>query len=269
MKQMLKIALCVMLSLACLLSSALAEETIKLTDVTAEGTYTANLKRLARMAPEGLKDHYKVQQGCATDGTYGYFILESQIDYKCSLWKTDLATWEVLDVRYELPLDHGNDMTYNPKLNQLVVVHNKPRYNMISFVDPETLEIVDSKELSVNMFSIAYNETRDQYVVGLSGSKDFAILDSEFNVIETHMGKDLGYTTQGCDCDDTYIYFPMWDKPNYANYIFVYDWDGNFINTVKLKSMDEVESMCHVGDQFYIAFYAAVSYVYEPTFIRK
>ena len=165
MKKLLTLALCAIMAMLCVLPSSLAEETIKLTDVTAEGTYLAKLTRLSRMCSEGLKDHYKVQQGSATDGTYAYFVLESQIDYKGSLWKCDLNTWEVLDVKYGLEIDHGNDMTYNPNTNQLIVVNNKPRYNTITFIDPQTLEITGTKQLAVNMFSIAYNETRDQYVV--------------------------------------------------------------------------------------------------------
>ena len=133
MKKLLTLALCAIMAMLCVLPAALAEETIKLTDVTAEGTYLAKLTRLSRMCSEGLKDHYKVQQGSATDGTYAYFVLESQIDYKGSLWKCDLNTWEVLDVKYGLEIDHGNDMTYNPNTNQLIVVNNKPRYNTITF----------------------------------------------------------------------------------------------------------------------------------------
>ena len=49
----------------------------------------------------------------------------------------------------------------------------------------------------------------------------------------------------------------------YASYIVVYDWDGNHINTIKVKTMSEIEDLFHVGDSLYIAFVAAKSVVYE------
>jgi hypothetical protein len=85
------------------------------------------------------------------------------------------------------------------------------------------------------------------------------------------MGKDLGYTTQGCDCDDTYIYFPMWDKPNYANYIFVYDWDGNYIRTIRVIWMNnEPEDIFLLDGKFYMTSYIGAksgAQIFEMRFI--
>lgn len=259
----MKKLLAILLILLMTIPSALAAETVNLCDITADGTYQAVLTKKTYFLGDGLQDHYKVQQGCATDGEFAYFLLESKVTLKCALFKVDLDDWSIVDVRYDVPVGHGNDMTYNPKTGLLVVVHNKPDYDTISFIDPDTLEIVGQKKLSVNMFCIAYNETRDIYVVGLSGSQNFSFLDSEFNEIAFHPVEHTGYITQGCDCDDNYIYFPQWDDKNYANYIIVYDWDGNFVNKIRVKNMNEIESMCHVGDQVIIAFYAAKTVVYE------
>ena len=242
---------------------AAGAEKATLREINGEDAYTAKLTRMLRLSGEGDAFHYKVQQGCATDGVYGYFILESQVNFDCSLWKVDLRDWTVADHKYGLPVDHGNDMTYNPKLNRLVVVHNKPRYNTISLIDPETLEITETKELDVAMFSIAYNEDRDQYVVGLSGGYNFSVLDSDFQETAFHIAKSTGRVTQGLDCDERYIYFPQWDKKTSENYLVVYDWDGNFINEVKVKSFQEIESLFHIGDEVYIAFNAGGSYIYK------
>ena len=259
----MKKLIAILMMLVMLTGSALANEVVNLYDVTADGTYQITLTKKTHFYGEGLQDHYKVQQGCATDGKYAYFLLESEVTLKCALFKVDLSDWSIVDVRYDVPVGHGNDMTYNPKTGLLVVVHNKPDYDTISFIDPDTLEIVGQKKLTVNMFSIAYNESRDMYVVGLSGSQNFSFLDSEFNEIEFHPVEHTGYITQGADCDDNYIYFPQWDDKNYANYVIVYDWDGNLVNKIKVKNMNEIESMCHVGDRVIIAFYAAKTVVYE------
>lgn len=259
MKKLLSLLLAAML----LCASALAGEAVSLRDVTADGSYLAMLTKKAQFLGDGLKDHYRVQQGCATDGTYGYFLLESKVTRQCALFKLNLADWSIVDVRYDLPVDHGNDMTYNANTNQLVVVHNNPNYNTISFIDPERLEVVSSRELPVPMFGLTYCAERGRYVAGISGTKDFVIYDDEFNELARHSGVDTGYINQGSDCDAQYIYFPQWHDTMYASYIVVYDWDGNHINTIKVKTMSEIEDLFHVGDSLYIAFVAAKSVVYE------
>lgn len=263
---MMKRIIAVMLMLCLMgLSSAMASELMPISEVTPEGTYKIELKRVLRLVPDGsLKyNHYRVQQGSCTDGTYGYFVLESQTDYKCCIMKVNLADWTVVDSRYFIDIDHGNDLTYNSKTNQIIAVHNKPNYNMISFIDPDTLEVVETRKLDIRMYCIAYCEERDQYVVGLSGGFQHVILDSDFNVVDFVMGKDTGLVKQGVDCDDKYIYFPQCAENNSANQIVVYDWEGNFINTIKISAFQEVESMFHVGDETYIAFNAAGGYVYR------
>lgn len=260
---MMKKLLCTLLAILLLAAPALANETVRLSDVNSEDTYRITLTRKAKFAGEEPNDHYTVQQGSATDGTYAYFLLESKDTFQCALFKFDMADWTLVDVVYHLPVDHGNDMTYNPNTNQLVVVHNRPNRDTISFIDPETLEIVGTHKLTVEVFSIAYSQTRNQYVVGLSGGQDFAFLDAEFNVVETHLANNTGYTTQGADCDDAYIYFPQWDQPGASNYVIVYDWEGNFVNQIKIKDLNEVESMFHVGDRVFIAYHAGRATVYE------
>lgn len=47
------------------------------------------------------------------------------------------------------------------------------------------------------------------------------------------------------------------------NQIVIYDWDGNYINTVRVGSFQEIEDVFHVGDDLYIAFNASGSYVYQ------
>lgn len=262
MKKIIAIILALCLA-AC--SVAAAAEKLSVNEVTADGKYKIELKRVLRLTPDGSMkyNHYRVQQGSCTDGTYGYFVLESQTDYKCCIMKVNLADWTVVESKYFIDIDHGNDLTYNSKTNQIIAIHNKPNYNMISFIDPDTLEVVETKKLDIRMYCIAYSEERDQYVVGLSGGYQHVILDSEFNVLDFVMGLDTGLVKQGVDCDDKYIYFPQCAENNSANQIVVYDWDGNFVNTIKISAFQEVESLFHVGDDFYIAFNAAGGYVYR------
>ena len=83
-------------------------------------------------------------------------------------------------------------MTEERPRKQLVVVHNKPRYNTLSFVDTDTLQIAETVQLNQDMYAIGYCESRDQYVVGISGTFNFMILDGQLNKVAYYYGKDTG-----------------------------------------------------------------------------
>ena len=245
---------------------ALAEE-ITLNNMDLSTPLKATLKKIVSLTGEDTREHrhYHVQQGSCTDGTYGYMILESQTVYKGSLWKVNLSDGSVVDCVYDLPIDHGNDMTYNSKTGKLIVVHNKPNYDTISIIDPETLQVEETRKLSRNMYSITYNEEKDQYAIGISGNYNFAILDADFNEIAFYTGKDTGLVKQGMDSDSRYIYFPQNSKDNSINRIQVYDWDGNYIDYIRVAAYQEIESIFHIGDDLYICFNASGGYLFKAT----
>lgn len=242
---------------------ALAEGELTMQNLNATDAFAMSLETVARLTPPDTKEYrnYHVQQGSATDGEYAYTIMENQKVSLCSIWKLNMADWSVVDTRYELELDHGNDMTYNSKLNQLIVVHNKPNYSDLSFIDPDTLEVVERRTLKYQMYAIAYEEVSDRYVVGISGSYDFVILDSEFKQLARVKGVDTDLVKQGVDCDENYIYFPQCTSNAATNVVMVYDWAGNFITKIRVKAFQEIESMFHVGNEWYIAFNASGSYI--------
>lgn len=264
MKRKLALLLCMLL----LCGSAAAEGGLTARDLNSADAFAFSLKRLLVLTPPDTAEYrnYYVQQGCCTDGTYAYTILENQKINKCSIWKLDLKDWSVVKVQYDLPLDHGNDITYNPVLNQLVVVHNKPNYNRLSFVDPDTLEVVGTRELPYKMFSISYEPSRDQYVIGISGTYQFAVLDSNFNTVAYYYGEETGFTKQNVDSDEHYIYFGQWKGGSKGNLVMVYDWAGHFVTSIRVKSYQEIESLLHVGDQWYITFYSEkAAHIFEAT----
>ena len=220
------IALLLSLLLLCLTAAAFASEAVlTLRDVTPEDNYKIKLTRKIMLAPpnELATRNYHVQQGATTDGEFAYMIMENQVDHLCSIWKVNMQDWTVADTVYGLDLSHGNCMGYNPARKQLVVVHNKPRYNTLSFVDTDTLQIVETVQLNQDMYAIGYCESRDQYVVGISGTFNFMILDGQLNKVAYYYGKDTGLVKQGVDCDDKYIYFPQNNKDCTVNQIVIYD----------------------------------------------
>ena len=217
------------------------------------GEYTLkDAKVFAEIAKDG---NYKVMQGAATDGTYLYYCIENQAleKHESYIYKVEVGTGKVVKRSKSLQLDHSNDMAYNPKLNQLVVVHNAPNRQLVSFVDVYTLEKVETIDIGREIFCMAYNEARDQYVVGLSGGQTFCVLDSEFQYIREYTPvASTGYTTQGMTCDDQFLYFAQ----SGANVVVVYDWDGYQVAIIPIEFTNiETENICIVGNDIYIGFY--------------
>ena len=202
-----------------------------------------------------------VQGGC-TDGEYVYQLFygadlnDNQFNNKCVVVKCDLKTGKVVATSEVMQLNHANDITYNSKLGYLVVCHNAPLNNLITYIDAKTLELVDTFATENYMFSLDYNTTRDQYVVGLIATKTFQILDADFNAVTDIFQPSKSYKSsvnQGGGCDDNYIYF-IYYKTNVIN---VYDWDGNFITSIELESVIpsedyEVESLTSINGEMYV-----------------
>lgn len=200
------------------------------------------------------------QQGGWTDGVYFWqlFINKDSASNEANnavlLMKYNLETKEIEQQSSFMKLNHANDMTYNAKLGYFVVCHNSPNRNLISYIDPQTLEIVETVALpgEREIYCIDYNAATDRYVVGNSGGQSFTILDGDLNPIsETHAPTDrtAECVTQGVATDDEFIYFVLY-KPNE---IAVYDWEGNFVTLIELDvGYIEPENISVVGDVIYV-----------------
>ena len=86
------------------------------------------------------KNGYTVMQGGCTDGTYAYCILEGrdmlidgQVQAAHMIFKIDMSTWEIVAESKPLILGHGNSITYNSKLGQLIVSNYSPDPKEITF----------------------------------------------------------------------------------------------------------------------------------------
>ncbi|MBQ8056839.1 MAG: InlB B-repeat-containing protein [Ruminococcus sp.] len=195
---------------------------------------------------DGGLGNYATVQGACTDSKYAYFAVNTGYT---TLLKYNVDTWELVKKSSGNVLGHANDMTFNPYLNKLVVAHNSPDYDVISFVDPDSLNVVETRKIKHKIHSISYNANYNQYVVGLSGTYDFAILDNSFKEVEKFKGYDSGFLRQGGDCDDEYLYFVQ--SGGGGNLIVIYDWHGNLIDTVSVNKSLEIENIFHVGNTVY------------------
>lgn len=219
-------------------------------------------------------DGFRVAQGACSDGKYGYFFLAKPgtvIDGVSQdsqyLYKVDLETWEVVKRSDELFIQHANGACYNAKLGKIISANMSPDGKNLSVIDPETLTLVDTVTIAKDIAAIAYNETRDQYVVRLVGTQafDFAILDSDFNWVAEYNGVNGWIGIQSIACDDNYIYrldSGCVKKPGTEG-VFVYDWDGNYqgvyrvaedINGTINREVVETEALFVHDGEFYISF---------------
>ncbi|MCD8045491.1 MAG: hypothetical protein LUE90_02340 [Clostridiales bacterium] len=211
------------------------------------------------------EDGYQVMQGGCTDGTYAYLLLENKyltndagetVSY-CKLYKVDMETWEVADVSEPLAVDHGNGITYNVKTGQLLVAHCNTNTQRVSFVDPDTLTVTGYKDVGRNIYTIAYNETYDEYVAGIKGTNNYIILDADLNQIDEITGidptacGDVAY--QNIAVDDDYIYIGYTGD---YEMILCYDWNGYYCGVFRVDSYSEQEAMFCVNDVWYMSFYS-------------
>lgn len=208
---------------------------------------------------------YRIMEGACTDGTYAYYAVLNTKDGCCSIIKYSLDTWNEVARADNLKIDHGNDITYDKDRNCLVVCHNAPNRNMISFVDTETLKVTKTFKISLDIHSITYNESTKQYAVGISSGFRFAILDKDFKVLKTFNGVTPESTVrQGMDSDDKYLYFIY----SYPNAISIYDWDGKHHGIFSLDDIAqeyESENIFHINDTLYIGYNYKHGTVYKTS----
>ena len=169
-----------------------------------------------------------------------------------------MATWDIVAESDELPLDHGNDMTYDPNKGCLVVVNMMNC--IVSVIDPETLTIVERAVPNYGSWGIGYIDGTSQYAFLASGG--LTITDKDFNALRSSPLESAdGYTGQGMDADSQYAYVPL--SPNAGksnNIIQIYDLStGEYLGIISVATKMESESIFHVGNDYYINFNASGS----------
>ena len=203
-------------------------------------------------------DGFSISQGAATDGTYVYVAMKNgagarEVD---KILKIDMATWEVVAESEVLPLDHANDITYDPAKKQLVVVNMYE--NLISLIDTETLALVEQKALPYGTWGVGYVDGASEFAFLAYGTPSgLVITDADFNPIRSSPLADApGYVGQGMDADAQFAYVPLSPETGKnENLIFVYDIKtGELLGTVSVDTKMESESMFHVGDKHYMHF---------------
>jgi len=207
------------------------------------------------------------QGGCSDGSKYYYVILmhydlaSKQENNYSVIAKFDINTGEVVKLSERVSLHHANDMTYNPKDNTVIVCHNRPRAKWLSIFDADTLEFIRKVEIAVDAYSIDYNEKRNCYLLGISGSYNFVFLDENFELLNDKVyswdESTTRYVKQGACVDDEMLYFILWDGrhthlDDFQNGISVYNWDGEFLGVIEFNiGIREPENLSIIDGKIY------------------
>ena len=191
--------------------------------------------------PYPSEEYTGFQGGCSDGERYYYQVLmhyemsDRTKDY-CCIAKIDLESKTVIKYSEAMWLDHANDIAFHKKKNQLILVNNRPHPHTITVIDPETLKMIEQKELEIPIYALEYNESRGLYLAGISGTREFCFLDADFNVVGGKTYRTTEDTDrcvkQGASADDNLLYFILFDgrfknSPDYQNRIAIYDWSGS------------------------------------------
>lgn len=206
------------------------------------------------------------QGGCSDGERYYYQVLmhyelsDRTKDYSC-IAKVDLQEKKVVKYSGILRMDHANDITYLPDEALLLVTNNSPNFTRVTLVDPESLEIVGTRESSVPLYALEYNPERGLFVAGLSGKREFCFLDRDLKPIDgktyrTHPATDR-YTKQDICADANLLYFILWDgkhkdMEDFRNLVAIYDWNGDYRGVLEFNvGVEEPESISIVNGEIY------------------
>ena len=200
-------------------------------------------------------DEFDFPQGGCTDGKYVYLAMTDD-NSTFKITKVDMKTWEIVDRSEALYLGHANGMTYNSRTHQLVIANDTANhYKEIFFMNPDTLTITGEKTLTMDIATIAYNATRDQYIVA-DNSEHFYVLDADFYEILYDDGHYVNLSPQDCDCDDNYIYIGNTgvSKDPGLEVVKVYSWDGEYKGIFKMELQQEHEALFNYDGKYYVTF---------------
>lgn len=219
---------------------------------------------------------YDTFQGSCSSSKYNYFVLYNRIKQKCKIIKVKNSNKKVVKVSKALPLDHGNDITYDPKRKRLICVHYGQHPRRLSVISPKTLTIKKSVDVTApiglygasdefiksikGVTGIGYDASADEYIVSIKGSRHYMALSPSFNALRIiKVPENDPYMKQGMTVKAGFIIrsFSAYNKTYNQNILYVYDVAGNFVKTVKLGRGYEIESIYFIGKKLYANTYTA------------
>lgn len=183
-------------------------------------------------------DKIRQLEGACSDGAY---IFQIMIDpssttgtEKAIIVKIDPNTWKIVATSDQMAeLNHANDITYDSRINLLMISNNYPNYTQVSAVRPGSLTYYAGMTIEHPLYSLAFIKINGEsnYYSGISGTYDFGIYDGAFDTIKTFNGQNNGCTRQSIETDGENIYCLYSDM----NCIYKYNKEGDYIGRCYLQ----------------------------------
>ena len=160
-------------------------------------------------------------------------------------------------------LGHANDVTYNSKRNEIVVLHGNGT-SLVSIFDGDTYEFKGVVSLSLPIRSIAYVDDYDIYAVRtitLAYKLDHRFKQMSRLPFIASLEFKLDVARQGWTYYKGFLYYSTWSwirlGGDGSNTIFVFDIDGNYRNEIKTdNSIGELEDVSFYNEQMILGFNA-------------
>ena len=223
-----------------------------------------NLRHYAGESHNG----YSIVQGSCVDnkGEYSYYCMVDDSDYG-KLVKIRMSDNSLVAVSGPQRLTHGAGMCYDSKRNRVVIATHDNYRRTLNFVDPNTLLIVERKDLNdagirsklgnrnaTGVSALAYNAKYDCYVGMQKTHHNIIIYDAETlnarAAAITEFGNAYPGVFQSVDADDTYMYFLLSkDEPSQPNNILVaFDWHAEKYEALLNGTSTEYMWYCGSGN---------------------
>lgn len=217
------------------------EELVK----SGKGLMFAVVECVLQLPSEG---DFKILQGGTTDGTYAYIAMRNWASDQAVIYKYDLSAMELVEVSEPLPIYHANDFTYDSKNHRLVVSFAWDDWLGVGYIDPDTLTLTDSFDISIAFHALEYLPTTDQFV--LYSGYDAVLTDENFNEISRFSDQNPQFVTQGIYSDERYVYALR----SYC--MVIHEMDGTYVDTVMIKGLpSEHEHIFEYNGDFYVGCY--------------
>ena len=198
---------------------------------------TLSLKRIKSLTtPSG----YSTLQGGTTTDKYIVSLLENKSSEKNAIIVLNKYKYSYAKLEKDNPIlnrkyNKGNDVTYNSKTNELIILGDKKAY----ILDAKTFKEKDSIDLEKKYSGIAYDEKKDGYI--LVEKTKITIADNNFKE-QSSFKIDHDYTPESLAIKGNNIYFACYNKKTGENIIFIYNKEGKKQNIFLIpKSFNGVE----------------------------
>ena len=237
---------------------------------------------------EGIKsDSYKIPRGGVSDGEYAYYPLNIMGSETSKIVKYSFLTNSVINESEVITLGAGgvfgqtagNLFMYKDYIYQIMQDGSFKVFNK----DLEEVNVENKLSLSLpsgTIYDVEYNAKLNKFAIATKGKAIYFANENDGNITIDNtqhiVALDANYAFNDIASDDEYIYVIGGQDNVTQACIYVYDWNGNYVNKILTSSANEsftsnvnVQGMIVHNNHYYISlsrFNNEGLFVYELLF---